>query len=162
MSKPDYPITNAIRVLREKKIEFQPHQYEYVEKGGTHQTAEVLNVEEHSVIKTLIFEDDNSTPLIVLMHGDKEVSTKELARHTGAKRIVPCTAERAQKLTGYKFGGTSPFGTLKKMQVYAEKTIFQLDKIYINGGSRGFIVEIKPTDLRKAFDVDDVEVAINK
>jgi Cys-tRNA(Pro) deacylase len=160
MSKPNYPITAAIRSLREKHIDFEPHLYDYEEKGGTHQTSSVLKVDEHAVIKTIVFEDENRNGAIVLMHGDFEISSKELARQTERKRYEPADAQSAQKMTGYLFGGTSPLGTLKKLPIFAEKSIFELDKIYINGGKRGFIVEIKPEDLLKALDITMVEVSI--
>jgi Cys-tRNA(Pro) deacylase len=162
MAKPDYPITTAIRHLRDKKIDFVPHQYDYEEKGGTHQTSTVLAVPEHDVIKTLIMEDDSGAGLIVLMHGDREVSTKELARILSQKKVTPCDAKKAEKLTGYLFGGTSPFGTKSKMPVYVEESILACGKIFINGGKRGFIVEINPDDLRLAFDIQAVNVATEK
>lgn len=160
MSKTDFPITPAIRVLRDKKISFVPYQYEYEEKGGTKQTSVELKVEEHIVIKTLVLEADGKNGLIMLMHGDKEVSLKELARSIGAKQVAPCSADKATKLTGYQFGGTSPFGTRASMPVFVESTIMQLEKIYINGGKRGFIIEITPQDLVKVFDLNEVNVAI--
>lgn len=156
----DYPITPAIRVLREKKVEFEPFVFDYVEKGGTKHSAEVLNVDEHAVVKTLIFETNEKKPLIVLMHGDLQVSTKELARILKVKSIVPATPEKANKLTGYLVGGTSPFGVKTKMPVYAEKTIFNLEKIYINGGKRGFLVAISPKVLKEVLTVEEVEVGI--
>src|SRR5215213_2903242 len=130
----NYPITPAIRVLREKKIEFEPHVFEYVEKGGTKHSSQALGVDEHAVVKTLIFETNEKKPLIVLMHGDLQVSTKNLARHLGVKSVAPVAPEKASKLTGYMVGGTSPFGVKTRMPVYAEKTIFGLKQIYINGG----------------------------
>jgi Cys-tRNA(Pro) deacylase len=160
MAKPDYPVTPAIRALRDKKIDFIPYQYEYEEKGGTRQTAEVLNVPEHSVVKTLIMDADGGEPFVILMHGDREVSTKELARVLGAKKVNPCDASRAGKATGYVFGGTSPFGTRKQMKVYAEKTIFDINPIYINGGKQGFILGMNPADIKKVFNVTEVEVGI--
>jgi Cys-tRNA(Pro) deacylase len=155
----DFPITPAIRFLREKNIAFTPHLYNYVEKGGTRESAKQLGVDEHAVIKTLIFETNEKRPLIVLMHGDREVSTKNLARHLGVKSVEPASAERATKWTGYMFGGTSPFGTKTTMPVYVERTIFDLESILINGGKRGFLVEIEPSALR-ALNVAEVEVAI--
>lgn len=155
----NYPITPAIRVLRDKKIEFEPHVYEYVEKGGAKHSAEVLGVDEHAVVKTLIFETNERQPLIVLMHGDFQVSTKILARRLNVKTIAPVTPEKANKLTGYLVGGTSPFGTKTKMPIYAETTIFNLEKIYINGGKRGFLIEIAPQDLEKILMLEKVEVA---
>ncbi|HQU86344.1 MAG TPA: aminoacyl-tRNA deacylase [Pyrinomonadaceae bacterium] len=156
----DYPITPAIRVLREKKIEFEPFVFDYVEKGGTKHSAEVLNVDEHAVVKTLIFETNEKKALIVLQHGDLQVSTKELARILKVKNIAPVAPEKANKLTGYLVGGTSPFGTKTKMPVYLEKTIFKLEKIYINGGKRGFLVAISPQVLKEVFAVEEVEVGI--
>lgn len=156
----DYPITPAIRILREKKIGFEPHVFEYVEKGGAKHSAEVLGVDEHAVIKTLVFETNEKKPLIVLQHGDLQVSTKELARILKVKTIAPVTPEKANKLTGYLVGGTSPFATKTKMPIYAEKTIFDLETIYINGGKRGFLVSINPQILREVLAVEDVTVGI--
>ncbi len=157
----NYPITPAIRVLRGKKIEFEPHVYEYVEKGGTKHSSEVLKVDEHAVIKTLIFETNNFKPLIVLQHGDFQVSTKNLARLLNVKTIAPVTPERANNLTGYLIGGTSPFGMKTKMPIYAEETIFELERIYINGGKRGFLIAIEPRILRDVLDIETVEVRQN-
>lgn len=156
----DYPITPAIRVLREKKIEFEPHVFDYVEKGGTRHSSEVLKVDENAVVKTLIFETNEKKPLIVLMHGDFQVSTKNLARFLNVKTVTPAAPEKAQKISGYMVGGTSPLGTKTKMPVYAEKTIFDLEKIYINGGKRGFLVSIDPKDLEKTLEIKKVEVAV--
>ena len=156
----DYPITPAVRFLREKKVEFIPHLYDYVERGGTRESAKQLGVDEHAVVKTLVFETSEKKPLIVLMHGDREVSTKNLARFLNVKAVAPATPERAGKLTGYLVGGTSPFGTKTKMPIYAEKTMFNLEKIYINGGKRGFLVEIEPKILKTVLQIEEVEVAI--
>ena len=156
----DHPVTPAIRYLREKKIEFVPHLYDYVEKGGTRASAEALGVDEHAVVKTLVFETSEKKPLIVLMHGDKQVSAKELARHLKVKSVEPATPEKAAKLTGYLVGGTSPFGTKTKLPVYAERTIFELGRIYINGGKRGFLVEIAPQVLKDVLNVEEVKVGI--
>ncbi|MBV9210065.1 MAG: Cys-tRNA(Pro) deacylase, partial [Acidobacteria bacterium] len=120
----DYPITPAVRLLRAKKVDFAPHLYDYEEHGGTKRSAELLSVEEHAVVKTLIFETDARKAFIVLMHGDCSVSAKQLARVMNVKSVQPCEVERAQKLTGYMVGGTSPFGTRTPLPVYAEKTIF--------------------------------------
>ena len=160
MSKTDYPITPAVRTLRDKKIAFTPHLYGYVEHGGTARSAEELGVDEHAVIKTLVMETETRAPLIVLMHGDREVSTKELARALGVKAVAPCDPATAQKHTGYQVGGTSPFGTRKPLPVYAERTIFALPMIFINGGKRGFLVSLDPQALRAALAVKEVEVAI--
>ena len=156
----NYPITPAIRVLREKKVEFEPHVFEYVEKGGTKHSSEVLGVDEHSVIKTLVFETNEKKPLIVLQHGDWQVSTKNLARVLNVKSVAPAAPEKAQRLTGYLVGGTSPFGVKMKMPIYAEKTIFDLARIYINGGKRGFLIAIAPGDLIKVLDIKEIEVGI--
>ena len=156
--KTDYPITQAIRFLRQKKVAFLPHLYDYAEKGGTSHSAEVLGVDEHAVIKTLIFETSEKKPLIVLQHGDLQVSTKKLARQLKVKSISPASPEKANKLTGYLIGGTSPFGTKTKIPVYAEKTIFDLERIYINGGKRGFLVEIQSAVLKSVLEIEEVEV----
>lgn len=154
----NYPITPAIRLLREKKIEFEPHIFEYVEKGGTRASSKELGVDEHAVVKTLVFETNEKKPLIVLQHGDYQVSTKNLARILNVKSVAPVAPEKASKLTGYLVGGTSPFGTRNEMPVYAEKTIFDLEKIYINGGKRGFLVSIEPQVLRDVLKVVEVNV----
>ena len=156
----DYPITPAVRYLREKKAEFVPHLYDYVEKGGSRESAKQLGVDEHAVVKTLVFETSEKKPLIVLMHGDREVSAKNLARFLNVKAVAPATPEKASKLTGYLIGGTSPFGTKTKMPIYAEKSIFELEKIYVNGGKRGFLIEIDPKVLTDVLDVTEVEVGI--
>jgi Cys-tRNA(Pro) deacylase len=130
------------------------------EKGGTAESARQLGVDEHSIVKTLVFETNEHKPLIVLMHGDRQVSTKTLARHLGVKSVEPATPERANNWTGYLVGGTSPFGTRTAMPVYVEKTVFGLDKIYINGGKRGFLVEIRPNILQTVLQTERVEVGI--
>jgi Cys-tRNA(Pro) deacylase len=157
----NYPITPAIRVLRENKIEFESHVFEYVEKGGTKHSSEALTVDEHAVIKTLVFETNEKQPLIVLMHGDLQVSTKELARVLKVKSVAPVSPEKANKLTGYLVGGTSPFGTKTKMPIYVEKTIFDLPKIYINGGKRGFLVSLDPKVLKDILKIEETEIGIN-
>ena len=158
----DYPVTPAVRLLREKKVKFEPHLYDYVERGGTSHSAEALGVDEHAVVKTLVMEAESKRPFIVLMHGDREVSTKNLARHMGVKAVHPCDFAEAQKHTGYLVGGTSPFGTRTRLHVYAERTIFALPKIYINGGKRGFLVSIDPRALKEVLHAEEVEVAIGK
>ena len=155
----NYPVTPAIRVLRQKKIEFEPHVFEYVEKGGTKHSAEVLGVDEHAVIKTLVFETSEKKPLIVLQHGDREVSAKNLARVLDVKSVAPVLPEKANKLTGYLVGGTSPFGVKTTMPVYTEKTIFDLETIFINGGRRGFLISINPQVLRNVLQIEEVEVS---
>jgi len=162
MSRIECPNTQGVRFLRMQKIEFVPHLYTYEEHGGTGVPATALNVAEHQVVKTLVMETDQRKALLVLMHGDCEVSTKQLARVIGAKRVEPCSAPVAERVTGYVFGGTSPFGTRTKLPVYVEKTIFDLAKIFINGGKRGFLVEINPKDLHRALPVTEVEVAISR
>ncbi|MGI8788891.1 MAG: aminoacyl-tRNA deacylase [Pyrinomonadaceae bacterium] len=157
----NYPITPAIRVLREKKVEFEPRIYEYVEKGGTKHSAKVLGVDEHAVVKTLIFETNEEKPLIVLQHGDFQVSTKELARILKVKSIAPVAPEKASKLTGYLVGGTSPFGVKTKMPIYSERTIFDLPEIYVNGGKRGFLIAIEPRVLKEVLPIEEVEVKQN-
>src|ERR687886_1227953 len=158
----DYPVTPAVRVLRERKVDFAPHLYTYEERGGTRHSAESLGVDEHAVVKTLVMETDARKALIVLMHGDREVSTKQLARTLGVKTVHPCDPATAQKHTGYLVGGTSPFGTRARLPVYVEHTIFELPKIYINGGKRGFLVEIEPKVLRDVLPVTEVSVAVAK
>ncbi|HLO26145.1 MAG TPA: Cys-tRNA(Pro) deacylase [Geobacteraceae bacterium] len=146
MSKDKPPVTPAVRALRAAGIAFTDHPYAYEEKGGTAVSARELGVDEHCVVKTLIMEDERKNPCIVLMHGDRQVSTKELARIMGVKGIAPCTPETALKHSGYQVGGTSPFGTRKIMPVYMEETILDLPRIYINGGKRGYLVGIAPQD----------------
>lgn len=156
----DFPITQAVRFLREKRIDFVPHLYDYVEKGGTRESAKQLDVDEHAVIKTIVFETNERKPLIVLMHGDREISTKNLARLMNVKSVEAASPEKATKWTGYLVGGTSPFGTRTKMPIYVEQSIFDLEKIYINGGKRGFLVEIAPAVIRPTLSTVDVNVAV--
>lgn len=154
------PSTPAVLVLRAAKVEFTPHFYAYEEKGGTAVSARELNVDEHAVVKTLVMADDKGAPLIVLMHGDMRVSTKALARAIGVKAVSPCTPEVAQRHSGYRVGGTSPFGTRKKMPVYIERTVLNLPAIYINGGSRGFLLRIAPEVVVRLLAATPVAVAI--
>ncbi len=156
----NFPITPAIRLLRGEKVKFEPHIFEYVEKGGTSHSSKILAVDEHAIIKTLIFETNEKKPLIVLMHGNCQVSTKNLARHLNVKSVAPVTPEKANKLTGYLVGGTSPFGVKTKMPVYVETTIFDLSEIYINGGKRGFLVAIAPRVLKEVLQIEEIEVGI--
>jgi Cys-tRNA(Pro) deacylase len=160
MAKKEYPVTPAVRFLRAKKIKFKPHLHTYQEHGGALHTAQELDVPEHLVVKTLIMETDAGEPLIILMHGGQQVSTKQLARDLGVKRVTPCEPAQAQKYTGYQVGGISPFGTRKAMPVYVEASILTLDKIFINGGKRGFMVEINPQVLQKVLPVQGVSVSI--
>jgi Cys-tRNA(Pro) deacylase len=160
MSDQKLPVTPAIRVLRAANISFTDHLYEYEERGGTAVSSRELGVDEHSVVKTLIMEDERKNPLIILMHGDLEVSTKELARFLKVKTIAPCTPDTASKHSGYLVGGTSPFGTRKVMPVYMEESIVGLPKIYINGGKRGYLVGLDPKDLVKLLHPVLVKVGI--
>lgn len=140
-------MTPAIRLLRGAGVPFTPHPYDYEEKGGTRASSRALGVDEHAVVKTLVMEDDRKAPFLVLMHGDRQVSTKELARRIGARSVAPCSPEAALRHTGYPVGGTSPFGTRKAMPVYMEETIPSLPRIWINGGKRGLLVAIDPKDV---------------
>ena len=140
------PVTQAVRLLRAAGVHFEGHPYAYVAGGGTAQTARELKIDEHLVVKTLIMEDENADPLIVLMHGDREVATGLLARAVGAKRIHPCDPKTADRHSGYQVGGTSPFGTRRTMPVYCEASIAELPRIYINGGKRGYIISLNTPD----------------
>lgn len=157
--KDDVPVTPAVRALRAACVAFTPHLYAYEEKGGTAVSARELGVDEHAVIKTLVMETDRRDPLIVLMHGDRQVSTKALARVLGVKTVTPCAPDVASKHTGYLVGGTSPFGTKREMATYMESTIAGLERLYINGGKRGFLVAMDPADLVRALDPVPVSVA---
>lgn len=161
MARDKTPVTPAVRMLREHKINFTPRLYTYEEKGGTAVSSRELGVEEHCVIKTLIMEDDRKNPLVILMHGDRQVSTRELARQTGARSVVPCSPEAANRHTGYLVGGTSPFGMKKPLPVYVEQGILELPLILINGGKRGFLVEMTPADLIAVLQPQPVQVATN-
>ena len=154
---PKLPSTPALRTLRAAKVAFEVHPYDYIERGGTRASSTALGVEEHSVIKTLVFEAPR--PLIILMHGDREVSAKTLARTLGVKSARPCAPDLAQRHSGYKVGGTSPFGLRKALPIYAEATIFALPRIYINAGARGLLVSMDPAELRRVLDPKLVEVA---
>ena len=162
MSKDKAPVTAAIRELRTHKVAFTDHLYEYEEKGGTTVSARELGVDEHAVVKTLVMEDDDKEPLLVLMHGDLKVSTKELARVIGVKTIAPCNPETANRHSGYVVGGTSPFGTRKKMPVYMEQSILELPTIYINGGKRGYLVGVDPKDVARVLAPVMVKVGIEE
>jgi Cys-tRNA(Pro) deacylase len=160
MSKPKHiSETPATQFLRRNKVEFGEHPSEYVEHGGTEESARQLGVNEHSVVKTLVMEDEHAKPLIVLMHGDRTVSTKNLARQIGAKRVEPCKPEVANRHSGFLIGGTSPFGTKKAMPVYVESSILDLDRIYLNGGRRGYLVSIAPSVLTGLLDARPVQCA---
>jgi Cys-tRNA(Pro) deacylase len=160
MARDKTAATAAIRVLRAAGVAFTEHPYEYEERGGTAVSARELGVDEHAVVKTLVMETDARQPLVVLMHGDLMVSTKELARIIGAKTISPCAPETANRHSGYMVGGTSPFGTRKPMPVYMEATIVDLPKIYINGGRRGFLVGIDPREAQRVLAPTLVHVGV--
>jgi Cys-tRNA(Pro) deacylase len=162
MIQDKHPVTMAVRVLREQRVDFTHHPYEYEERGGTEVSARELGVDEHAVIKTLVMEDDAKRPLVVLMHGDREVSTKNLARQIGVKGIGPCAPDVADRHSGYQVGGTSPFGTKRKMPVYMERTIAELPRIYINGGKRGYLVGMTPADLIRVLQPTLVDAATAK
>lgn len=160
MASERVPVTLAIRVLREHAVAFTAHEYPYVEKGGTAASSAALGVSEHAVIKTLVFEDDQRAPLIVLMHGDREVSAKGLARWIGARSIAPCRPDVAERHSGYQVGGTSPFGTKRPMPVYLERSILELPRIWINGGRRGLLVSLDPREVVRVLAPTLVDVAI--
>ncbi len=160
MGRDRAPATPAVRSLRQAGVVFTEHPYTYVEHGGTAAFAAQAGVDEHAVVKTLIMEDDAGKPLVVLMHGDREVSTKELARLLGVKSVRPCAPDVAERHSGYLVGGTSPFGLRKPMPVYAEASVLDLPRIYINGGKRGFIVGLEPKDLVRLLGPTPVRVAV--
>lgn len=162
MAHPSFPSTAATRFLKDRDIPFAGHLYRYEEHGGTRVCARELEVPEHSVVKTLVMEDEAGKPLVVLMHGDLEVSTKALARQIGAKAVHPCKPEVANRHSGYLVGGTSPFGTRKAMPVYVERTILDLERIFINGGSRGFLLELAPADAARALDAVPVDAGLRE
>jgi Cys-tRNA(Pro) deacylase len=150
--------TQALRVLESARCNFEVHEYKYVDKGGTRASSAALAVDEHVVIKTLIFEDEMQRPMIVLMHGDAQVSTKALARHCKVKSITACAPATAQKHSGYQVGGTSPFGTRKAMPIYMQISMADLDTIYINAGRRGMLVKLRPADLIEILHPELVEL----
>jgi len=161
MSKAEHaPETLATKFLKANKVPYSNHLYAYEEHGGTRVSARELNVDEHAVVKTLVFEDENARPLIVLMHGDRKVSTKELARQIPCKKVEPCKPEVANRHTGFLVGGTSPFGTKKAMPVFIEKSILDLPLIYINGGRRGYLVGIHPHDILRTLRAKAVTAAL--
>jgi len=152
--------TPATQFLRQQGVVFSEHPYDYVDRGGTAESSRQLGVPEHDVVKTLVMQDDKSRPLIVLMHGDRQVSTKNLARAIGAKSVEPCSPEAAQRASGYLVGGTSPFGTRKVLPVYVEASVLELPKIYINGGRRGYLVGITPQVLTELLHAQPVNCAL--
>jgi Cys-tRNA(Pro) deacylase len=160
MGKDKGTVTPAVRMLKAFNVQFTEYPYKYEERGGTEVSARELGVDEHTVVKTLIMEDDKKNPMVVLMHGDLEVSTKYLARLLDVKSVRPCAPDVAHKHSGYVVGGTSPFGTRKIMPVYMEESILSLPKIYINGGKRGYLVGIDPKELVRVIKPALVRVGI--
>jgi Cys-tRNA(Pro) deacylase len=146
--------------LKANRVAYTEHEYDYVEHGGTEVSAQSLGVSEHQVVKTLVMQDEDGKPLVVLMHGDRKVSTKNLARQAGAKRVESCKPDAAQRHSGYQVGGTSPFGTRKKLPVYMERSILDLPQIYINGGRRGFLVKLSPWEIVRTLQPVLVDVAL--
>jgi Cys-tRNA(Pro) deacylase len=155
-------VTPATAFLKQHKVAYTEHEFEYVEHGGTGHSSASMGVPEHQVIKTLVMEDEHADPLIVLMHGDRKVSTKELARQAGMKRIAPCKPEVASRHSGYLIGGTSPFGTRKRMPIYLERSVLELPRIYINGGRRGYLVGMDASELVRLLSPTLVDVAIEE
>jgi Cys-tRNA(Pro) deacylase len=153
------PETPATLFLRQHGVNFTGHLYDYVERGGTAESAKQLGVDEHTVVKTLVMQDQDAKPLIILMHGDRQVSLKNFARQIGAKKVEPCKPEAAQRHTGYQVGGTSPFSTRKPLPLFVERSILALPSIYINGGQRGFLVRISPNVLTHLLHAQPVEIA---
>jgi Cys-tRNA(Pro) deacylase len=160
MARDNLPVTQAVRVLREHGVRYTDHPYEYEPRGGTAVSAREIGVDEHVVVKTLVMQDERKRPMIVLMHGDREVSTKNLARLIGVKQVVPCEPAVADRHTGYQVGGTSPFGTRKAMPVYMERSIGDLSYLYVNGGRKGYLVGMTPADLVRVLAPVLVDVAI--
>ena len=154
-------MTPGTAYLKARGVSFTEHTYEYVEHGGTEVSARALGVPEHQVVKTLVMEDEGGKPLIVLMHGDRKVSTKNLARQAGRKRIEPCKPEVAQRHSGYQVGGTSPFGARKPMPIFMERSILELPEIYINGGRRGFLVKLKTEELSRVLAPALIDAALS-
>lgn len=154
------PVTPAIRLLRERGVEWSEHLYRYEERGGTRASSSALGVPEHAVVKTLVLEDDAGQPLIVLMHGDREVSLKSLARQIGRRSVALCDPATAQRHTGYLVGGTSPFGTRRELPVFVERSVLDLPRLYVNGGSRGFLVGMAPAELQRVLEPTPVSAAL--
>lgn len=154
------PATNAIRALQRHGVPFTTHEYRYEEHGGTREASRQLGVAEHAVVKTLVMEDEVGRPCLVLMHGDREVSTKQLARQIGTKTIRPCDPAAAQRHTGYRVGGISPFGTARALPVFVERSILGLQTAFVNGGRRGLLVGVAADDLTRVLDAVPVDVAI--
>jgi Cys-tRNA(Pro) deacylase len=158
--KPHVSETPATQFLRRHGVPFELHVYDYVERGGTAESARQLGVDEHAVVKTLVMQDESARPLVVLMHGDRSVSTKNLARQTARKAIEPCSPEVAQRHSGYQVGGTSPFGARKAMPIYVEASVLDLPRIYINAGRRGCLMSIEPKVLLECLHAQPVNCAI--
>jgi Cys-tRNA(Pro) deacylase len=158
MSRP--PVTAAVRALRAAGIEFEEHTYDFVDNGGTHHAARCLGLDEHAVVKTLVMHDDRREPLLVLMHGDRQVSTQALARQIGARSVAPVTPQAASRITGYVVGGISPFGTRKPLRVFVEASVLELTRIFVNGGKRGFLVGVAPAELGRLLRPTPVQVAM--
>jgi Cys-tRNA(Pro) deacylase len=154
--------TPATQWLKRHRIDFTEHPYDYVEHGGTAESARQLGLQEHHVVKTLVMQDETARPLVVLMHGDRKVSTKNLARQIGCKSVTPCEPPVAQRHTGYLVGGTSPFATRKPLPVYVERSVLDLPRIWINGGRRGYLVGIDPTVLVGPLGARPVECALDE
>ncbi len=152
--------TPATQWLRQHRVAFSEHPYDYVERGGTAESARQLGVDEHAVVKTLVMQDEQARPLIVLMHGDRQVSTRQLARDVGAKHIEPCSSDVAQRHSGYQLGGTSPFATRKPMPVWVQRSVLALPRIWINGGRRGFLVALQPQVLVELLGARPVDCAL--
>lgn len=155
-------MTPATAFLAKQGVTYTEHEFDYVEHGGTSHSSASLGVPEHQVVKTLIMEDDKGDPLVVLMHGDRKVSTKELARAAGVKRIAPCKPETATRHSGYLIGGTSPFGTRKAMRIFLERSVLELPRIYINGGRRGYLLGMDPAELTRVLAPTLVDVALEE
>jgi Cys-tRNA(Pro) deacylase len=153
------PSTPALRALREAHVAFEVHPYRYEERGGTRVSARELGVDEHAIVKTLVLRDDVGQPMLMLMHGDREVSLKALARERGVRTVEPCREDDARRVTGYQFGGTSPFGTRRALPVYLERSVCDLPRLYINGGARGLLVSLAPDDLLSLLQPTLVSVA---
>jgi len=162
MSKEKFPATPALRALKSSGADFRLFSYKYEERGGTKASARELGVDEHIVVKTLVMEDEEKRPLIVLMHGDREVSTKTLARFLGVKTVNPCDPKVAERHTGYKVGGTSPFGTKKALPIYIEESILALPLMLINAGHRGLLAALAPAELSRILHPIPVKVAIER
>ncbi len=162
MAKSKYPVTQAIRFLRSQQIDFSPHTYAYGDHGGAVQAAAALQLPAHYVVKTLVMQTGDHAPFLMLMHGDQTVSTKRLARAMGTKQVEPANPANAQRCTGYRVGGISPFGTRTSMPVYVQATILALERIYINGGKRGFLVEIDPATLPATLNAIAVDAVVDE